>query len=64
MTPAREEAILDCKYALSLGEQNLRLHIAIWKAGTAVQGEDVLYRTAIFEIERKLGTSECLLRDK
>jgi len=65
----REEAIADCKYALSLdcGDGTftaLNEHIAIW-AGYRPQdnASDAQYRLTINEIREKLHTSNCLLKD-
>lgn len=63
MTPAREEAIADCKYAKSLGETALKEHIHIWEVHYTAEGDDHKYRTAILEIKKKLGTPQCLLEE-
>jgi hypothetical protein len=60
----REEAISDCKYAISLGEVALNQHIQIWQDSppTVNVGEEYEYWCTLAEIKSKLGSEECLLK--
>lgn len=68
MGNAREEAIADCKYALSLGKHALNEHIVHWTGVTAqahkplFDKDEYSYFVAMNEIKRKLGGDECLLK--
>lgn len=58
----REQAILDCKYAKSIGQSMLNFHIGMWLLDATVPDDDEKeYQLAIIEIKSKLGTEECLL---
>lgn len=64
VTKARELAISDCKYALSLGRIAFNQHINIWCNFTSPMVDmdfDKEYLTALIEIKSKEGTEECLL---
>lgn len=62
MTP-REEAIADCKYAISLGETAYKQHYLSWRGATLPLGTpDADYAQAIMEINDKLNTEDCLLK--
>lgn len=63
MTP-REEAISDCKYALSLGQVAYDQHIQHWIDGapTDCQKYNQEYLLALIDINLKVGTEECLLK--
>lgn len=61
---ARELAISDCKYALSLGRTAFNQHINIWcnfESPMVDMDFDKEYLTALIEIKTKEGTEECLL---
>mgnify|MGYP001007226380 CR=1 FL=1 len=67
MTP-REEALHDCRYALSLSETALNQHILNWTCEAysnyyegGISEEDREYLLTIEEIKAKLYTDECLL---
>lgn len=63
MTEARNEAITDCKYALSLGKTALYEHFSFWMPEHNLDSEtDIQYRNTLFEIRNKMGTEECLLK--
>lgn len=62
---ARELAISDCKYALSLGRTAYTQHIDIWcnfDEPMVDMDFDHEYLTALIEIKSKEGTEECLLK--
>jgi hypothetical protein len=66
MTPM-EEAIITCKYALSLGLTALNEHIDMWmddevNASGILSYDEVQYIKALTEIKQKLGTEQCLLK--
>lgn len=64
VTEARELAISDCKYALSLGRTAFNQHINIWCNFTNPMVDndfDHEYLTALIEIKTKEGGKECLL---
>lgn len=59
----REQAISDCKWALSLSRTALEQHIDSWlfpKHGSTK--DDHEYHLAIREVYTKLDTIECLLK--
>lgn len=64
---AREEAIADFKYIRSLGVDRLHEHFELWQPVYNDRYEytedDEEYQLTILEIQRKLGTSECLLEN-
>lgn len=62
---AWEEAIADCKYAKSLSQSMLIMHLGIWSESTGISTDvwDREYQLTILEIQRKLGTTECLLEN-
>ncbi len=66
----REDAVNDCKYALSLSETALNQHLWIWLeesleseyvSDTNLIQEDREYILTLKEIKAKLYTDECLL---
>lgn len=60
----REDAIYDCKSILEYSETALHAHFSIWNNTTDVLDEnDALYSLTLKEIEAKLHTTECLLKD-
>lgn len=63
MSEDRDEAIADCKYALSLGMTALNQHFCIWAGYRSLDtSSDHEYRETINEIKAKLETDECLLK--
>lgn len=63
MTP-REEAISDCKYALSLGTIAYWEHLSQWLPEHPLDSKsDIEYRKALFEIRDKHNTKDCLLTE-
>lgn len=76
MNDNRHQAISDCKYALSLSEIALKQHIDLWtnlrqneirlkvEHGSDIWSEDdEEYALALQEIQAKLHTNECLLKE-
>lgn len=63
MTP-REEAISDCKYALSLGMTAYLQHLQHWIDSPPIDYHkyEQEYLEALINISLKLGTEECLLK--
>lgn len=62
---AREEAIADCKYIRGLGVDRLHQHFELWQPiyndAYEYMEDNEEYQLTILEIQRKLGTNECLL---
>ncbi len=61
------DAIKDCQYALSLSEIALVSHFNMW-SNAFVKGinwtpDDVEYCLTLLEIQAKLHTNECLLKE-
>ncbi len=69
MNDNRHQAISDCKYALSLSEISLDGHFRLWlnlKENEEYVGwtqDDQEYLLTLQEIQAKLHTNECLLRE-
>lgn len=60
MTP-EEQAIDDCKYAISLGEAAYSNHIHLWLDAKVSNDGDLEYQKTICKIVLNLGTDRCLL---
>ena len=64
MTP-QEQALSDCKYALSLSKTALDIHINIWLSSQEEMTEDdKQYLLTLKEINSKLYTNECLISEE
>ncbi len=77
MNDNRHTAIQDCKYALSLSETALQQHIDLWlnlrqneirlkvEHGSDIWSQaDEEYALTLQEIQAKLHTNECLLKEE
>lgn len=62
----RNQAVRDCKYAMSLGDSTLTSHLCIWVSpfedGEGQTEDDIQYQNVIFEIVDNLRTDKCLLK--
>ena len=64
MTP-QEQALSDCKYALSLSKTALDIHFNIWLSSQEEMTEDdKQYLLTLKEINSKLYTNECLISEE
>ncbi len=70
MNDNRHQAISDCRYALSLSETALREHIINWTCAAysdfnegEMSQDDQEYLLTLKEIQAKLYTNECLLKE-
>lgn len=59
-----EEAVITCKYALSLGLEGLNQHIDMWldESIPYENADELKYANALREVKSKLGTEQCLLK--
>ncbi len=69
MNDNRHQAISDCKYALSLSETALQQHLYYWlhvttESSIPLYEEDQEYMLTLKEIQDKLQTNECLLKQE
>lgn len=62
---SRQQAILDCLYAKSLGNTALNAFLSIWldDGYEDINNKDMDYYLALKEVSDKLGTPECLLEN-
>lgn len=64
MIKSREDAIYDCKGILECSKTALDNHLNLWLNTTDELGEDdALYLLTLKEIQAKLGTQNCLLKE-
>ena len=64
MTP-QEQALSDCKYALSLSKTALDSHINTWlNSQEDMTEDDKEYLLTLREIQSKLYTNECLISEE
>ena len=60
-----KEAVEDCQWALGMSETALHQHIDMWTGfPPSVDSPQYSYWCTIAEIKSKLGTNECLLKEK
>lgn len=64
MNRNQQDAVMDCRYALSLSQTALHQHLNTWLESLDEMSEDDKeYCLTLAEIKAKLGTNKCLLKE-